>query len=151
MATYSGTMNSYDSFSVASMDGTIDLDSDVLKVALFTSAYVPAATQAAYAGLSGEVANGSGYLTGGQALAGVTFTQTGGVAWLRANDSIWAVTGGSVTCRYYVIYSETATGNDLICWGLIDDGNSDVTIIDSFGLTLGWNASGIIEVRMQDA
>lgn len=140
-----GSFTFYDSFSEAIGDGTIDLDTDTLKVALFTSTYSPSASgDTAYSGLSNEVANGSGYTTGGATLGSVTWSQSGGVATLDAADSQWTASGGSITARYAVVYSSTASGNDLIGYFLLDNSPADVTATDGNTLTIQWNGSGII-------
>lgn len=140
-----GPFNFYDSFYEAIGDGTLDLDTDTLKLALFTSSYSPSASgDTAYSGLSGEHANGNGYTTGGQALSSVTWSQSAGTATLDAADVVWTASGGSITARYAVLYSDTASGNDLIGYFLLDDTPDDVTATDGNTLTVQWNASGIL-------
>lgn len=137
-----GTLTFYDSFVEALGDGTIDLDTDTINVALFTSSYTPnVATDTAYSGLSGEVANGAGYTTAGAALASVTWAQSGGTATFDAADTAWTASG-TLTARYAVLYSVTATGNDLIGYVLLDTTPADVSATDA-DLTIQWNASGI--------
>jgi len=144
-----GPLVFFESFAEAVADGTIDLDTDTLKVALFTSTFTPnAATQAQFSTLTNEVAAGAGYTAGGQALAGVTFSQTGGVATLDATDVVWTAAGGDITARYAVIYSDTATGNDLIGYFLLDATPADVTATDGNTLTIQWNASGILTITV---
>ncbi len=139
-----GAFTFYDCFSEAIGDGTIDLDTDTLKVALHTSSYSPTvASDTTQAGLGNEVANGNGYTTGGESLAGVTWSQSSGVATLDANDIEWTASGGSITARYAVVYSDTASGSDLIGYFLLDDTPTDVTATDGNTLTIKWNASGI--------
>jgi hypothetical protein len=151
MAEYSGTMVFYDSFIEAVGDGTIDLDSDTIKVALFTSSHTPAVTDTAYSGLSNEVASGNGYTTGGEALTNVVWSQTNGAAQFNADYLVFHATGGSIVARYYVLYSSTATGNDLILYNLIDYNDIDVTVADGNILVLEWLSDGIIKGSMSDA
>jgi len=139
----------FESFAEAVADGTIDLDTDTLKVALFTSTFTPnAATQAQFSALTNQVAAGAGYTAGGEALTGVTFSQTGGVATLDATDVVWTAAGGDITARYAVVYSDTATGNDLIGYFLLDATPADVTATDGNTLTIQWNASGILTITV---
>ena len=74
-------------------DGTHDLDDTAnWKMALFTStsnANTLSVGTGVYGDLTNEVANGSGYLTGGVSLTGVTFTQTGGPASFDVTDPVW--------------------------------------------------------------
>jgi hypothetical protein len=151
MASYTGTMVFYDSFIEALGDGTIDLDTDTFKVALFTSTHTPSVANTVYSGLTNEVANANGYTTAGEALTSVTWAQTGGAATFDAADTFWTASGGSIVARYYVLYSVTATGNDLVCYGLIDNSPADVTTTTGNTLTLTWNASGIFTGSMSDA
>lgn len=142
-----GAFTFYDCFSEAIGDGTIDLDTDTLKVALHTSSYSPnVASNTTQSGLGNEVANGNGYTTGGVSLAGVTWSQSGGTATLNANDVVWTASGGSITARYAVVYSDSASGNDLIGYFLLDNSPADVTATDGNTLTIEWNASGIIQL-----
>lgn len=140
-----GAFTFYDSFSEAIGDGTIDLDTDTLNVALFTSTYSPSASaDTTYSALTNEVATANGYTASGEALTSVTWAQTGGVATLDTADSQWTASGGSITARYAVVYSVTATGNDLIGYFLLDNTPADVTATDGNTLTIQWNASGIL-------
>jgi hypothetical protein len=88
----------------------IDWDTDAgIKIALTTSTYVP--DQDAhdfFNDVTNEVANGNGYTSGGQALAGKSLTYTGGtnVLKLDATDAQW--TNATFTARVAVIYLDTA-------------------------------------------
>jgi len=99
-----------------------DLITDSLKCAIFTDAYVPAITDDSYTALSGELANGNGYATGGVTLAGVTFTETAGV-WKLACTNFTAVTasGADLTCRSLVVYNDTDAGKQLVAMRYLND------------------------------
>lgn len=97
-------------------DGTIDLDNDTLKCILLTDSHTPDATDDVYADVSAdEVAAGSGYSTGGVALANVSYNQSGGITTLDADDPYW--TTATFTGRYAVIYDDTPSSpaDPLIC------------------------------------
>jgi len=67
----------YNAFLLKQNDGNaLDLDTDVLKIALFTSDFVPDLTDTLYSGLANEVANGDGYITGGETLANPALSGT---------------------------------------------------------------------------
>lgn len=139
----------YEGFAQRVADGTIDIDTDILKVALFTSTYTPnAATDVTFSELTNEVADGSGYTAGGDTLASVTWTETGGVATLDAADTVWTATGGSIVAHYAVVYSSTPATNNLIGYFLLDATPADVTVTDTNTLTLEWAASGIITLTV---
>lgn len=131
----------YDSFKEAIGDGTIDLDTHTFKVALFTSSYTPTvATDSLYSGLSGEVANGNGYTTGGATLGSVTWAQTSGTAKFDSADPSWTASGGSIVARYAVLYD--STNSALIAYTLLDTTPANVTVTDGNTLTLQLAANG---------
>lgn len=142
-----GAFTFYDIFSESIGDGTIDLDTDVLKVALHTSAYTPnVATDVTQSALGNEhSATSTGYTTGGATLANITWSQTGGVATLdNTVDTVWTAQTNGITARYAVIYSSTAGSNNLIGYFLLDGTPADVSATDGNTLTIEWNASGIL-------
>lgn len=144
-----GAMTPYDILAESLADGTLDLDTNTFKVALFTSSYTPNdATDVSYSALTNEVANGLGYTTGGYTLTGVTWSQTGGVATFDAADASWTATGGSITARHAVIYDSTASVNNLMFHFLLDATPADVTVTDTNTLTLAWNGSGIFTLTV---
>jgi hypothetical protein len=121
-------------------DGTHDMDNDTFYIALYTSSYTPDATDAVLADLSGEVANGNGYTTGGQALTSVTWVQTAGTLKFDAADASW--TTSTITARYAVIYNYTAASKNLVC---LRDFGSDQSS-NNGTLTVQFNASGILDM-----
>ena len=142
----------YDEFLEAYGDGTVDLDNDTLKMALFTSSSNAATlTTAGYAALTNEVASANGYTTGGATLGSVTWSQTSGTATLDCADVVWTASGGSITARFAVIYSDTASGKTLIGYSLLDNAPADVTATDGNTLTVAINASGIFTVAANNA
>lgn len=111
---------------------------DTLKVALFTSTYVPNQdTDTTYAGITGEVAAGNGYTTGGVTLASVVWAAdaTNHRAKLTASNISWTVTA-AITYRYAVLYDST-TG-DLIA--LFDPG-ANQTGPSSGTININWDAT----------
>jgi len=106
-------------------------------VALFTDAHTPDATDSSYTGLTGEVANGNGYTTGGAALGSVTWGQTSGTATFDAADASWSA--ATFTARYAIIYDATSAGIELVC--LFNFGADKIVTASTFLLT--FNASGI--------
>lgn len=131
-------------------NGTHDLDDTAnWKVALFLSTSncdTLSVGTGIYADLTNEHANANGYTTGGVALTSIVFTQTGGVATFDCADPTWTASGGSIVCRFAVIY-RNATVNSivkpLLCVCLLDTAPADVTTTTGNILTLQINASGI--------
>lgn len=138
MATYTGTTQIYDSWLAAIAKGS-NIALDTVKVALVTSAYTPnLATHDQISDITNEC-SGNGYAR--QTLANVSFNVSGGVAKFLADSFAFTASGGSIVARRYVIWNDT-TG-DLICTGLIDSGNNDVTITDGNALTVNVPAGGL--------
>lgn len=84
-----------------------DLAGAILKLSLHASTYTPSdgtAGHAVAADLTGEIANGAGYIPGGATLANVAVTAvTGG--WKISSDNVtWNATGGNIPAwRYGVL------------------------------------------------
>lgn len=127
-------------------DGTFDLDGHTFNVALclatqsLAADFAGASTDARYADLTHELANGDGYATGGEALSGVTWNRSGGTVTFDCADPQWTeMTKTGI--KYAVIYSDTATNKDLLAFCALDtDGTIAVTdgtftiIIDADGV-----------------
>jgi hypothetical protein len=142
-----GALVFFNAFKKYIADGTIDLDTDTIAVTLHTSTFTPnAATMAAGADLTNEVANGNGYTTGGQNLANKTVTQSGGTMTFDADDHTWTASGGSITARYEVfkkIGTANSVVNPLIGYRLLDSAPADVVIASGNSIVLVENAAGI--------
>jgi len=89
-----------------------DLDSDTIKIALFTSSASLGAATTTYTGASGEVANGNGYTTGGETLTGATIGTTGTTAHVDFNNPEW--TSATFTTAGALIYNDTTAGKQAI-------------------------------------
>lgn len=96
------------------IDGTHDLDTHVFKMALCTQAQtLGAATTIGYSGLTGQVANGNGYTTGGKTVA-ITLSRSGGTVTVNCASQQW--TASTFSAKWAVIYNDTATNKDLLCY-----------------------------------
>ena len=136
------TLTFYNSFKETIADGTIDLDTHTFKVMLTTSSYTPSAAHTTTTDITNEVSStNTGYTTGGAALTSVTWGQTGGTATFDADNVVWTAGSANLTARYAVVYDDTATNNDLVCYITLD--SSDVTATNGNTFTIAWNASGI--------
>lgn len=92
------------SFKAEILGGTHDLDTDTIKIALFTSAASLDASTTAYS-TSNEVANGNGYTTGGNTLTGAVISSSGTTAFVDFSDSTWS--SASFTARGALIYNSS--------------------------------------------
>lgn len=91
------------SFKSELLGGTHDLDTDVIKIALFTSAATLDATTTAYA-TTNEVV-GTGYVAGGNTLGSPGITLSGTTAFVDFADSTW--TTATITARGALIYNSS--------------------------------------------
>lgn len=145
-----GKWKLYDKAKQYLADGTIDLDATSdWKMALFQStsnANTLTNTVDVYGDLTNEVANGSGYLTGGSAITGVTWTEASGTVTFDCDNVVWTASGGTITARFAVIY-KNATVNSvvkpLLCVCLLDTAPADVSATSGNTLTIQINASGV--------
>lgn len=123
--------------------GLIDLDSHTFKCALYTSSSnANTLTNTLLADLTNELANGSGYTTGGTTLTGVTWTNSSGTITFDCADPTWIASGGSLTFRYAVIYDDTASGKPLLCVCLLDTAPANITVPSGNQFIITINASG---------
>lgn len=130
------------------VDGTFDLDGHTWKAALVTQTWTPSATytgtstSARYSDIGGaEVANGSGYTTTGVTLTGVNLSRSGATVTWTANSAQW--TSATITAKYIVIYSDTATNKDLLGFMDLETTNAAGISSTNGNFTINWNASGI--------
>lgn len=135
----------FNSFKKKIMDGSIDLDTDTIKVALVTSAYTP--DQDAhdfFDDVTNEV-SGTGYTAGGASLANkaVTADNTDNEGVFDADDVTWG--SSTITARGAVIYKSTGTASTspIICY--IDFGSDKSSSAGNF--TIQWAAEGILNLN----
>ena len=127
------------------LDGTIDLDSDTIKVSLHASSYTPSVAHDFFSDLTNEV-TGSNYTAGGATLGSTAVTTvTTNDAMYDAADTTWSAHAtGFSTARYAVIYKSTGTDSTSPLLGYIDF-TSDQDNVNN-DLTIKWNASGILQL-----
>ena len=91
------------SFKQESWLGIHDLDTDTLKIALYTAAADLGPSTTVYT-VTGEV-SGLGYTAGGIPLTGVQVLLSGTTAYVTFDNPVWA--NASFTCRGALIYNST--------------------------------------------
>ncbi len=91
------------SFKAEILGGVQDLDTDVIKIALYTSAASLDATTTVYS-TSNEVV-GAGYTAGGNTLASPTISTSGTTAFVDFADSSWVT--ATITARGALIYNSS--------------------------------------------
>jgi hypothetical protein len=128
-------------------DGTIDLDTDEIKVALVTDAYTKDLTDTIWGDISThEVTTGAGYTTGGEVLADSDVTYSTVTGKWDATDVTW--TALTKTFRFGVIYVN-ATKNSIVkpLIGIIlfDTTPADI-VVAGIDFMIQWNTSGICTI-----
>jgi hypothetical protein len=91
------------SFKTELLGGTHDLDTDVIKIALFTSSATLDASTTAYS-TTNEVV-GAGYTAGGNTLAGAAISLSGSTAIVDFTDTTWS--SATITARGALIYNSS--------------------------------------------
>src|SRR2546428_7293808 len=107
-----GKWKAYDLFKREMGLADFDLTAGTFKMALYlsTSNANTLATSKAKADLTNEVANASGYTTGGVTLTGVTWTDAAGTETFTSANAVWTAAGGPITARFAVIYKSGTFG-----------------------------------------
>ncbi|EFL52813.1 conserved hypothetical protein [Solidesulfovibrio fructosivorans JJ]] len=134
----------YPAFKRSLGDGVFALASDTLRLALLTSAHTPNAGHTVYADLAEQEVSGTGYTSGGKALAGVTWTLSGDAAVLDADDPSW--TEATVTARFAAVYADKTVGaltGPLVC--LLDFGEEKGVTGGTF--TVQFDTGGVVVMR----
>lgn len=132
------------------MNGTLDLDTGVWKVALFKgSSNAGTATLNLYSSVTNQVNNSNGYTTGGTSLLTVTWTtgdSTSEYRWDCVDPFFSCVTSDITSIQYAAIYqSASAGGGPLICYSTLSTAIFSVTPTNR--LTLNISANGIFELN----
>lgn len=125
------------------LTGEIDLDDHDMKVALMASTWEPdLAEHALWADISEhEIAEVNGYAA--TALMNPTVTDVAGMAVFTADNPNWMAEGGSIVCRFAVIYIDSLAGKDLLCYSLLNDAPDDITVVMDNLLSLNFPSTGI--------
>jgi len=121
----------------------IDWDSDVHKVALLNSGYIPDRDHTSYANISGyEIANGNGYTTGGVTVSGTIIKDNAlDKVFYDLSDPSWTASGGDLGPARYAGLYDTSSSNAL-CY--IFDFNTDQTADNGADFKIIINSSGLM-------
>lgn len=125
--------------------GAIQLGTSPLKMKLATSASnASTRTLSTFASITNEVANGNGYVTGGKALASMTWTAGASAAQMRfdAADLVWTASGGTIANVKYGVIG--LSGGAPLVWSRFS--TSQFSITDGNTLTVQFNADGIFNL-----
>ena len=105
------------SFKTEVLGGTHDLDTDVIKFALYTSSASVSASTTAYSSTNEVV--GTGYTAGGNTLAGATISLVSSTAIVDFTDTAW--TTATITARYGLIYNSSKTNKAIAVLDFVTD------------------------------
>lgn len=134
----------YNDFKEKILNGSIDLDTDTIKVALVTSSYTPDKdAHDFFDDVTNEV-SGTGYTAGGATLS-VTISQdnTNDRGVFDAVDTSW--TSASIANVYAaVVYKSTGTASTSPLIAYIDLNSETAFSVVNGTLTITWNSSGIL-------
>jgi hypothetical protein len=133
----------YNSFKRDIQNGSIDLDTDTIKIMLVTSSYsANIDTHTKRSDITNEV-TGAGYTPGGATLANksVTADNTNDRGVFDADDVNWS--GSTITARGAVLYKSrggAASADELV--GYIDFGSDYTSTAGNF--TIAFSSSGVL-------
>jgi hypothetical protein len=102
-----------------------DMDTDVFKIALYTSAATIDASTTVYT-ISNEV-TGTGYTAGGNTLTGATVTLTGTTAFVDFSDTSWST--ATITARGALIYNSSKSNKAV---AVLDFGSDKISTGGTF-------------------
>ena len=110
------------SFKTELLGGVHDLDTDTIKIALFTSSATLGAATTTYSATNEVV--GTGYTAGGNTLTGATISSSGTTAIVDFDNTTWA--SSTITARGAMIYNASKADRAIV----ILDFGSDKTSTD---------------------
>jgi len=139
-------MSVYNSFKKAIMDGSIDLDTDNINVALLDNGYsANIDTHTMYSDVTAdEIPQADGYTTKGQTIgsASITVDTTNDLAYLDGSDVTWA--SSTITARYAVLFKNSGTNTTSPLIAYVDFGSDKTSDNGNFVIT--WSSAGILKL-----
>lgn len=127
------------SFKKESWQAVHNLETDVLKIALYTGAASLNAGTTVYT-VTGET-SGTGYTAGGKTLTGVTLTTDGTTVLLDFSDVVW--TPATFTARGALIYNSSKSNKAI---AVLDFG-ADKTAVNTFTVQMPANTVSTALIR----
>ena len=113
------------SFKQESWLGIHDLDTDTLKIALYTAAADLGPSTTAYNVATAGQVTGAGYTAGGEIITGAQVLLSGTTAYLTFNNPTWS--GASFTCRGALIYNASKANRAIAVLDFGADKTASVT------------------------
>jgi hypothetical protein len=119
------------SFKKESWQGIHNLETDVLKIALYTGAVTLDANTTTYS--TTNESSGAGYTAGGATLTGATINTSGTTVFVDFNNVVWS--GASFTTRGALIYNSSKANRAI---AVLDFG-ADKTAVGTFTVVMPAN------------
>ena len=117
------------SFKTELLGGTHDLDTDTIKIALYTSSATLDASTTTYS-TTNEVTGSTGYSAGGNTLSGAAITLSGSTAIVDFSDTTWS--SATITARGALIYNSSKSNRAIAVLDFGSDKsstNGDFTVV----------------------
>ena len=121
--------------------GEHDLDTDVIKLALYTSAATLSAATTAYS-TSDEVV-GTGYTAGGNTLTGASVSLSGTTAYVDFSDTTWST--ATITARGALMYNSSKSNKAI---AVLDFGSDKTSTAGDFTVQFPTNDASSAIVRI---
>ena len=121
--------------------GEHDLDTDVIKIALYTSAATLGASTTVYT-TSDEVV-GAGYTAGGNTLSGATVSLSGTTAYVDFSDTTWST--ATITARGALIYNSSKSNKAI---AVLDFGADKTSTAGDFTVQMPTNDASSAVIRI---
>jgi len=121
--------------------GEHDLDTDVIKIALYTSAATLSAATTVYS-TSNEV-TGTGYTAGGNTLTGATVSLSGTTAFADFSDTTWSA--ATITARGALIYNSSKSNKAI---AVLDFGGDKTSTAGDFTVQFPTNDASSAVIRI---
>jgi hypothetical protein len=134
--------NKFNSLAAALPNKVHNLASDTLMVALCDTSHAPVATNTQLSNLT-EISYTN---CSSRTITTTSSTQTSGLYSLILVDLVLTASGGAIApFRYVVVYNNTATNKELICWF---DYGANVTINNGETFTIDFdNVNGLFQLQ----
>ena len=123
------------------LGGVHDLDTDTIKIALYTSSADLGATTTAYS--STNEVTGTGYTAGGNTLTGAAITTDGTTAIVDFSDSTWA--DSTITARGALIYNASKSNKAI---AVLDFGSDKTSSAGNFTVVMPVAAAATAIIRI---
>jgi hypothetical protein len=130
------------SFKSELLGGIHDLDTDVIKIALYTSAATLGASTTTYSATN-EVANGNGYTTGGNTLTSPVISLDGTTGIVDFADSTWSA--ATITARGALIYNSSKANRAI---AVLDFGSDKTSTSADFTVVMPAAAAATALIRI---